>query len=690
MKPGQFKLAAPFPPRGDQPQAIDKLVRGARDGLAHQVLLGATATGKTATACFTIELLQRPTLVIAHNKTLAAQLCQEIREFFPENAVEYFVSYYDYYQPEAYVPQTDTYIEKESSRNDEIDRLRHSATQSLTSRRDVVVVASVSCIYGLGTPELYQKFVLDLRVGAEIDRRATLEKLVTMQFARNDINLVRGTFRVRGDVLEIHPRDSEHITRIDTFGDEIEGIQIINQVTGEVVEERKFTTIFPATHFIADEHRMAGALVQIEQDLNAQVEYFKQQGKVLEAQRLLQRVRFDMEMMREVGYCNGIENYSRYLDGRAPGAPPYTLLDYFPGDFLLIIDESHQTLPQLRAMYNGDRARKEVLIEYGFRLPAAFDNRPLKFEEFEGHMGQTIYTSATPGPYEMQSIGYQQIVIEEDPKGKPLAREWKPGADITGQLVQQIIRPTGLIDPEIIVRPTRGQIDDLLGEINLRIKKNQRVLVTTLTKRMAEDLSDYLKELNLKVHYLHSDVQTMERTHILRDLRLGKYDVVVGINLLREGLDLPEVSLVAILDADKEGFLRSETSLIQTVGRAARHVEGQVIMYADRVTGSMQRAIDETNRRRALQMEFNAKHGITPQGIQKAIRDDLISEILADTRAELMPESIKKGKPKPEDLPKILEDLEGEMKAAAAALDFERAAQLRDELFALRELTKRS
>lgn len=683
---GEFKIASPFPPAGDQPQAIDKLTQGARDGLAHQVLLGATGTGKTYTASQVIQRLQRPTLVLAHNKTLAAQLCQEIREFFPDNAVNYFVSYYDYYQPEAYVPSSDLYIEKESSRNEEIDRLRHSTTQSLTSRRDVIVVASVSCIYGLGTPEMYQKTVLDLRVGMEIDRRATLQKLITMQFARNDINLIRGTFRVRGDVLEIHPRDAEHITRIDTFGDEIESIQIINQVTGEVVEERKFTTIFPATHFIADEDRMAGAIKQIEFDLEAQVEYFKSQNKLLEAQRLMQRVRFDLEMMREVGYCNGIENYSRYLDGREPGAPPFTLLDYFPKDFLLILDESHQTLPQLRAMYNGDRARKEVLIEYGFRLPAAFDNRPLKFEEFEAHMGQTIYTSATPGPYEMKSIGYEQIILEEDAKGKPILKEWRATENVTGQLVEQIIRPTGLIDPEILVRPSRGQIDDLLGEINARTAKNQRVLVTTLTKRMAEDLTDYLKELNLKVHYLHSDVVTLERSAILRDLRLGKYNVVVGINLLREGLDLPEVSLVAILDADKEGFLRSETSLIQTIGRAARHVEGQVIMYADRMTGSMQRAIDETNRRRALQVDYNARHGITPQGIQKAIRDDLISEILADTRAELMPSSLTKGKPKMEDLPKILDELQSEMKAAAAALDFERAAQLRDELLALREL----
>jgi excinuclease ABC subunit B len=686
--PNQFQINAPFPPKGDQPQAIEKLIHGVQDGLAHQVLLGATGTGKTYTACNVIARLQRPTLVIAHNKTLAAQLCQEIREFFPENAVEYFVSYYDYYQPEAYVPHTDTFIEKESSRNDEIDRLRHSATQSVTSRRDVVIVASVSCIYGLGTPELYQKNILDLRVGLTINRRATLEKLVHMQFARNDVNLLRGTFRVRGDVLEIHPRDAEHITRIDTFGDEIESIQIVNNVTGEVVQDLKYTVVFPATHFIADEDRMEGALKQIEIDLEARVQEFHTQGKLLEAQRLQQRVRYDMEMMREVGYCNGIENYSRYLDGRAPGAPPYTLLNYFPKDYLLIVDESHQTMPQIRAMYAGDRSRKEVLIEYGFRLPAAFDNRPLKFEEFEGRVGQTIFTSATPGPYELEHIGLERKTIDDGEtkraKSAPLPFEL-PKGDYPG-LAQQIIRPTGLIDPEIIIRPTRGQIDDLLGEIRNRVSKNQRVLVTTLTKRMAEDLSEYLKELNVKVNYLHSDVITMERSTTLRELRQGKYDVVVGINLLREGLDLPEVSLVAILDADKEGFLRSETSLIQTIGRAARHVEGQVVMYADRITGSMQRAINETNRRRAAQVEYNELNGITPQSIQKAIRDDLISELLADARAELTPSQIGKPKPKPEDLPKILSELESEMKAAAAALDFERAAQLRDELLTLREL----
>ena len=685
---GQFKINAPFTPTGDQPQAIDKLVAGAQDGLAHQVLLGATGTGKTYTMSNVIERLQRPALVIAHNKTLAAQLCQEIREFFPENAVEYFVSYYDYYQPEAYVPHTDTFIEKESSRNDEIDRLRHSTTQSLTSRRDVVVVASVSCIYGLGTPELYQKFVLDLRVGMTIDRRQTLEKLITMQFARNDTNLVRGTFRVRGDVLEIHPRDSEHITRIDTFGDEIESIQIVNGMTGEVVQNVKFTTIFPATHFIADENIMEGALAQIEQDLDAQVEYLISNNKQLEAQRLQQRVRYDMEMMREVGYCNGIENYSRYLDGRKPGAPPFTLLDYFPKDYLLIVDESHQTIPQIRAMYNGDRARKETLVEYGFRLPAAYDNRPLRFEEFEERVGQSVYVSATPGPYEFEHIGLERQK-EQAPKsdnGKPSKPPFAlPEGDYPG-LAQQIIRPTGLIDPEIIIRPTRGQIDDLLEEIRARTAKSQRVLVTTLTKRMAEDLSDYLRELSIKVNYLHSDVITMERSAVLRDLRQGTYDVVVGINLLREGLDLPEVSLVAILDADKEGFLRSETSLIQTIGRAARHVEGQVVMYADRVTGSMQRAIDETNRRRAIQQNYNQLHGITPQTIQKAIRDDLISELLADARAELTPSAMSKPKPKAEELPQVLEELENEMKAAAAALDFERAAQLRDELLYLREL----
>lgn len=693
QKQGEFKLHAPFPPAGDQPQAIDKLVAGARDGLAHQVLLGATGTGKTYTASQVIARLQRPALIIAHNKTLAAQLCQEIREFFPENAVEYFVSYYDYYQPEAYIAHTDTFIEKESSRNEEIDRLRHSSTQSISSRRDVIIVASVSCIYGLGTPDLYRENTLELEVGGVIDRRGTLEKLVQMQFARNDINLVRGTFRVRGDVLEIHPRDSDTITRIDTFGDEIESIQILNPVSGEVISEPERTMVFPATHFIASEDRMAGALSQIEQDMEDQVAYFQRNGKLIEAQRIRQRVRYDMEMMREVGYCNGIENYSRYLDGRAPGAPPFSLLDYFPKDYLLIVDESHQTMPQIRAMYNGDRARKETLIEYGFRLPAAYDNRPLKFEEFEERRGQCIYVSATPGPYEMEHIGYKLEVTETPAvqaegakKKKPdITRQWLPD-NVTGQIVEQIIRPTGLIDPEISIRPSRGQIDDLLGEIRERTGKGQRALVTTLTKRMAEDLTDYLKEINVKVNYLHSDVVTMERSQILRELRQGKYDVIVGINLLREGLDLPEVSLVAILDADKEGFLRSDTSLIQTIGRAARHVEGQVIMYADRVTGSMQRAIDETSRRRKVQLEYNAVNGITPQGIQKAIRDDLISEMLADARAELQPGKLGASKPKPEDIPKILGELEEEMKAAAATLDFERAAQLRDELLAVRAL----
>lgn len=681
-----FQLEAPFAAKGDQPRAIDHLVQGAQNGLAHQVLLGATGTGKTFTMANVIATLNRPTLVIAHNKTLAAQLCQELREFFPHNAVEYFVSYYDYYQPEAYVPHTDTYIEKESSRNDEIDRLRHSSTQSITSRRDVIIVSSVSCIYGLGTPELYQKYVLELRVGATIDRRATLQKLVMMQFARNDINLVRGTFRVRGDVLEIHPRDAEHLVRIDTFGDDIESIQIINHVTGAVIENRKFTTIFPATHFIADEDRMEGALLQIEKDLDQQVAHFQSTGKLLEAQRLAQRVRYDMEMMREIGFCNGIENYSRYLDGRVPGDPPYTLLNYFPRDFLLMIDESHQTVPQLRAMYNGDRARKETLIDYGFRLPAAFDNRPLKFEEFQERMGQTLYVSATPGPYELAHIGLEKVEVTEPPQANTISGFLIPEGEYDG-LAQQIIRPTGLLDPEISVRPTRGQIDDLLGEVRARTAIGQRVLVTTLTKRMAEDLTDYLREIDVKVNYLHSDVLTMERSTILRELRTGKYDVLVGINLLREGLDLPEVSLVAILDADKEGFLRSETSLIQTIGRAARHVNGQVILYADRITGSMKRAMDETSRRRTAQHAYNVENGITPEGIQKAIRNDLISELLADIKSELAPNMLGK-KPKMEDLPKMLEELESEMKAAASALDFERAAQLRDELLTLRELIK--
>lgn len=669
-----FKLHSPFPPAGDQPKAIEELSQGLRDGLKDQVLLGATGTGKTYTVAHVINQVQRPTLLVAHNKTLAAQLCQELREFFPENAVEYFVSYYDYYQPEAYVPHTDTYIEKEMSRNDEIDRLRHSSTHSTISRRDVIVVASVSCIYGLGAPELYQQFVLDFRVGDSIDRRKTLEKLIAMQFSRNDLNLERGTFRVRGDVLEVFPRDAEHIVRVDTFGDEIESVQLINPVTGEVTEDRKFTTIFPATHFLAPEEKLEGALEQIEDDLETQLKYFLDQGKLLEAQRLGQRVRYDLEMIREVGYCHGIENYSRYLDGRAPGETPYTLLNYFPDDFLLVVDESHQSIPQIGAMYTGDRARKETLVEYGFRLPAALDNRPLKFEEFESKIGQALYISATPGSYELKKIG-----IED--KSTAALRD----ANVAG-LVEQIIRPTGLIDPEIKVRPTKGQIDDLLNELQMRVAKKQRVLITTLTKRMAEDLTDYLKEINVNVQYLHSDVTTMDRSIILRDLRQGHYDAVVGINLLREGLDLPEVSLVAILDADKEGFLRSETSLIQTVGRAARHVEGEVIMYADRITGSMQRAIEETNRRRAVQMEYNTKHGITPLSIKKAIREDLISELLADTQAELDPSAIGKPLPSAEELPAILEHLEGEMKAASAELDFERAAKMRDELMQLRDL----
>lgn len=684
---GLYSLQAPFGPAGDQPAAIAQLIEGVQQGKPHQVLLGATGTGKTYTVAQVIAALERPALVVAHNKTLAAQLCQELRQFFPDNAVEYFVSYYDYYQPEAYIPHTDTYIEKESSRNDEIDRLRHSATQSLTSRRDVVVVASVSCIYGLGTPELYQQFVLELRTGMTLNRRDTLEKLVGMQFSRNDINLTRGTFRVRGDVLEIHPRDAEHITRIDTFGDRIESIQVVNQLTGEILEDLKFTTIFPATHFIASPDRLEAALQQMEADLEQQVALFKSQDKLLEAQRLQQRTRYDIELIREIGYCNGIENYSRYLDGREPGTPPFTLLDYFPQDYLLILDESHQSVPQLRGMYNGDRARKEILVEYGFRLPAAFDNRPLQFQEFEQRMGQTIYTSATPGPYEMEHIGFRRNAIPADVRSRqaPSFYEWKPGRDPSG-LVEQILRPTGLVDPEVSVRSSRGQIDDLLGEIRLRAERGQRVLVTTLTKRMAEDLTDYLRELHVKVHYLHSDVVTLERSAILRELREGKYDVVVGINLLREGLDLPEVSLVAILDADKEGFLRSDTSLIQTIGRAARHVEGQVIMYADRITGSMQRAIDETNRRRTLQLEYNAAHGISPQSIRKAIRQDLISEMLADARSELTPGVANQPLPPPEQMPQFLAQLERNMKDAARALDFERAAQLRDELRAVQRL----
>lgn len=652
-----FRLHSEFAPAGDQPQAIAELTAGLRRGLRHQVLLGVTGSGKTFTMANLIAQVDRPALVIAHNKTLAAQLCAEFREFFPENAVEYFVSFYDYYQPEAYLPQTDTYIAKDASINDEIDRLRHSATQAISQRRDVIVVASVSCIYGLGAPEVYREQSLRLRCGESYERRDLLAKLVNMQFRRNDLNLTRGTFRVRGDVVEVYPVNEEVLTRLDFFGDELDQVVLIDPLTGEVLQERDEVVFFPATHYVAEEERLERALKNIEQELKERLQWFARRGKLLEYQRLEQRTNYDLEMLREIGYCTGIENYSRHLDGRKPGEPPWTLLDYFPQDYLLIIDESHQTIPQLNAMYAGDRSRKDALVAHGFRLPSAYDNRPLTFEEFEQRMGQTIYTSATPGPYELAH------------------------AD---KVVEQIIRPTGLVDPVVEVRPTNHQIDDLLNEIRRVTARHQRVLVTTLTKRMAEDLTEYLVDLDLKVQYLHADVQTLERQEILRDLRLGEYDVLVGINLLREGLDLPEVTLVAILDADKEGFLRSETSLIQTIGRAARHVDGRVLLYADTVTGSMRRALEETNRRRRLQEAYNREQGIAPESIQKAVRQIIESKETSRAKAALL-EREEALLEEEKDLTAAILRLEKEMNEAAKALEFERAAELRDELRSLQK-----
>jgi len=660
-----FQLAKDFSPRGDQASAIAGLVDGLESGYRFQTLLGATGTGKTYTMASTIERSGRPALVLAHNKTLAAQLCQEFRAFFPENSVQYFISYYDYYQPEAYVPGADLYIEKDSSTNEEIERLRHAATHTLLERRDVVVVASVSCIYGLGSPDEYAEAVVTFEKGHTFDLDDAIKRLVSMQFVRNEMVLDRGTFRVRGDTLEIQPKDEEIVTRVEFFGDTVERVRLVDPLTGEVIDEPTKVSVFPATHYVTPFEKLDEVIEQIRGELDAQEAMFVSQGKLLEAQRIRQRTEFDLEMMKEVGYCNGIENYSRYFDGRAPGSPPYTLLDFLPSDAVVYIDESHQTLPQVRAMYNGDKQRKSVLVDYGFRLPSALDNRPLKFEEFLARVPQIVYVSATPGPFEQET---------------------------QNQVVEQIIRPTFLVDPEIDIRPTKGQIDDLLNEIQLRAAAGQRTLVTTLTKKMAEDLTGYLQDINVKVQYIHSNVHSLERPEILRDLRLGVYDVVVGVNLLREGLDLPEVTLVAILDADKEGFLRSETSLIQTIGRAARNVNGRVIMYADNVTGSMQRAIEETDRRRAIQQRYNEEHGVSPQTVNKVVRETVRSydsaEAVANQYTDDTLEKIgKDGLPvRLEDIPILIASLEKDMKDLAKAMEFEKAAQVRDEINSLRKL----
>lgn len=681
-----FKVEAPFTPTGDQPTAIQSLTEGIERGEWAQVLLGATGTGKTFTMAKVIEAVQKPTLIIAHNKTLAAQLCSEFKSFFPNNAVEYFVSYYDFYQPEAYIPSSDTYIEKDASINDEIDKLRHSATMSLFERRDVIIVASVSCIYGLGDPEDYSELVLSLRLGQTKSRDEILSKLVDIQYTRNDMNFIRGTFRVQGDTIEIFPAAySERAIRVELFGDEIDRLVEVDALTGEVIAERKHVAVYPASHYVTTKDKMRIAVERIEAELDEQLAKLKAADRLLEAQRLEQRTRYDIEMMQEMGYCSGIENYSRHMSERKAGEAPYTLIDYFPDDFLIMVDESHVTIPQVRAMYNGDRARKESLIEYGFRLPSALDNRPLQFDEFVERINQIVYVSATPGPYEME---------------------------VQTNVAEQIIRPTGLIDPSIEIRPIKGQMDDLLGEIHKRAAKNERVLVTTLTKKMAEDLTEFLKEMGVRVRYLHSDIVTIERAEIIRDLRAGVFDVLVGINLLREGLDMPEVSLVAILDADKEGFLRSDTAMIQTIGRAARNVNGHVIMYADRVTGSMQRAIDETDRRRAVQEAYNIEHNITPKSVSKDVKELIeLTKIEEDMVTDGKDFSSKKGKKKssttgmdhghepyaqdisspkvaditPEELFNKIEDLDRQMKAAAKQLEFEKAAKLRDQLGELRQ-----
>lgn len=645
----KFELVSPYKPSGDQPQAIDKLVEGIKKGYRDQTLLGVTGSGKTFTMANIIERMNRPTLILAHNKILAAQLCSEFKEFFPHNAVEYFVSYYDYYQPEAYIPSTDAYIEKDSAINDEIDKLRHSATLALAERRDVIIVASVSCIYSLGAPEEYRNNVISLRKGMEMSREELLGRLVSIQYERNDVNFVRNKFRVRGDVVEIFPAgSSENAIRVEFFGDEIDRISEIQVVTGNIISTLAHTAIYPASHYVVSKAHLHEAVQEIQKELDERVKWFEEQGKLVEAQRIKQRTLYDIEMLEEIGFCKGIENYSRILAGRAPGSVPYTLLDHFPKDYLLFVDESHVSLPQVRGMSAGDRGRKSVLVDYGFRLPSAFDNRPLNFDEFDSKINQAIYVSATPGPIEREK---------------------------SAQIVEQVIRPTGLVDPEIIVKPVAGQIEDLLSEINIRAEKNERVLVTTLTKKMAEDLTTYLQGMGVRVKYLHHDIDTIERMEIIRDLRLGEFDVLVGINLLREGLDIPEVSLVAILDADKEGFLRSESSLIQTIGRAARNAEGKVIMYADSITGSMERAITETNRRRELQLAYNKEHGIVPKTIIKDIRD--VIEI--SSKAEVDDKAAKKKMSKKEK-DELIAKLTAQMKEAAKLLEFEHAAYLRDKI----------
>lgn len=657
MEHHDFKIASNFEPQGDQPQAIKALVKGIEEGKRHQTLLGATGTGKTFTMSNVIKEVGKPTLIIAHNKTLAGQLYSEFKTFFPENRVEYFVSYYDYYQPEAYVPSTDTFIEKDASINDEIDQLRHSATSALFERDDVIIIASVSCIYGLGNPDEYHDLVVSIRVGMEMDRSELLRKLVDVQYTRNDIDFRRGTFRVRGDVVEIFPASREELCiRVEFFGDEVDRISEINYLTGEVLKEREHFALFPASHFVTREEKMKIAIERIEKELEEQLAYLRSENKLLEAQRLEQRTNYDLEMMREMGFTSGIENYSVHLTLRPLGSTPYTLLDYFGDDWLIMIDESHVTLPQIRGMYNGDQARKQVLVEHGFRLPSALDNRPLKFEEFEQKAKQLVYVSATPGPYEIEH---------------------------TDEMIEQIIRPTGLLDPKIEVRPTKNQIDDLLSEIQERTEQGERVLITTLTKKMSEDLTTYLKEAGVKVNYLHSEIKTLERIEIIRDLRMGTFDVLIGINLLREGLDIPEVSLVVILDADKEGFLRSERSLIQTMGRAARNDKGHVIMYADRITDSMKVAIDETERRREIQIAYNEKHGIVPKTINKEIHDVISATVETDETNEDQRKEVPKKMTKKE-REKTIENVEKEMKEAAKALDFERATELRDLLFELK------